>query len=204
MIRTLLRSSGGLRRARGALPSPARLSTAAANAASKEAAASAASPADEIDASVLAGKETRASIHSAFAARAMAAVKYDYFAQRAELECELDAAAAFKGLHAAATQQAMGYLELMEDYGERDFGLTLDNLEEAAREERADADGRYPHLATVAADEGLEQVDSWFQDMAEAAGRAAERLEVAAAMVEADGFEEEEDDDEGGAGEKSL
>lgn len=208
MLRTLLRSGAGLRRARtDLLPARSCLSTAVSNAKETKDASADLEPAplsDDFGLNHLDGKESRASIHSMFAARAMASVKYDYFAQRAELECELDAAATFKGLTETAKQQAMGYLELMEDYGDNDFGLTLENLENAAQEERMNAEERYPALAKVAAGEELDQVDQWFQDMAEAAMRASERLDVAAAMMDTEGFEEEEVEDAPGATEKTI
>ncbi len=122
-------------------------------------------PHDEFEVNHLAGKNTRDNIHSAFASRAMAAVKYEYFAQRAELECELDAAATFKSLTDTAKQQAMGYLELMEDYGDADFGRHLGQPGVSAQNEREDAEERYTKFARSPAGEQLDQVDQWFQDM---------------------------------------
>lgn len=151
---------------------------------------------NEFEMNNLEGKRTREHIHSAFASRAMAAIKYDYFAQRAELECEVEAAATFRGLTESAKQQAMGYLELMEDYGDADFGATLDNLEVCAENERADADDKLPKYAEIAAEEQLDQVDQWFQDMSVAASKAIERLELTAAVIEPDAMSEEDGEDE--------
>lgn len=162
--------------------------------AAKDASAEVESVADLDDVNQLSGKKSREHIHSAFAARAMAAVKYDYFAQRAELECELDAAALFRSLTDASKQQAMGFLELMEDYGDADFGNTLDNMEVAAQNEREQAEASYPSFASTAAEDGLDHVDTWFQDLADASLRAAERLELTAAVLNPEEFEEELDD----------
>lgn len=140
------------------------------------------------------GTQTRDAIHTAFASRAMASVRYDYFAQRAELDVELDAAAAFRALTESAKQQAMGYLELMEEYGDADFGATLDNIAISAEGERVDAEEIYPKNGSVASEEQLEQVSEWFEDMAAASNRAAERFELVSATMEAEMMEEEEDE----------
>ncbi len=141
--------------------------------------------------SELAGKKTREHLLSAFSARAMAAVKYDYFAQRAELECELDAAATFRGLTDASKQQAFGFLEILEEHFDADYGHTLDNIETAAQRERALADDTYPAYAAAAAEDGLDHVDTWFQDLGDSAAKAAERLDITAAMLDPDLYEEE-------------
>ena len=156
-------------------------------------------PVDEdFEINLLEGKKTRENIHAAFASRAMAAIKYEYFAQRAELECELDSASAFKGLMEASKQQAMGYLELMEEYGDADFGSTIDNLEISSQSERDAADQLYPKYAEAASDEQLDQVDQWFQEMADASSRAADRLDFTSSLMEAeaeeyDGTDEDEE-----------
>lgn len=146
--------------------------------------------------SELAGKKTREHLLSAFSARAMAAVKYDYFAQRAELECELDAAATFRGLTDASKQQAFGFLEILEEHFDADYGHTLDNIETSAQRERALADNTYPSYAATAAEDGLDHVDTWFQDLGDSAAKAAERLDITAAMLDPDLYDESEETDE--------
>lgn len=146
------------------------------------------------DVSELTGKKTREHLLSAFSARAMACVKYDYFAQRAELECELDAASTFRSLTDASKQQAMGILELLEDYGDADYGNTLDNVEAAAARERELADNTYPAFAATAAEDHLDHVDTWFQDLADAAARASDRLEMTSAILDSESFIENDDE----------
>lgn len=146
------------------------------------------------DVSELTGKKTREHLLSAFSARAMACVKYDYFAQRAELECEIDAASTFRSLTDASKQQAMGILELLEDYGDADYGNTLDNVEAAAARERELADNTYPAFAATAAEDHLDHVDTWFQDMADAAARASDRLDLTSAMLDPEAFVENDED----------
>lgn len=147
--------------------------------------------------SELAGKKTREHLLSAFSARAMAAVKYDYFAQRAELECEFDAASTFRGLTDASKQQAFGFLEILEEHFDADYGHTLDNIESAAQRERALAENTYPAYASAAAEDGLDHVDTWFQDLGDSAAKAAERLDITAAMLDPELFDESEEGEEG-------
>lgn len=143
---------------------------------------------------------TREHIHSSLAARALDVIRYDYFAQRADLEAELEAAATFRSLTETARQQAMGYLELLEEYGDADFGATVQNLDVAADHEREGAEQSYLSMAGVAAEEQLEDVDEWFQDMAAASVRAADRLELVSSMIEAEEIGAEEGEEDEGEG----
>ena len=137
-------------------------------------------------------KRTRENIRSALSSRAADAIRYDYFAQRAELEAETEAATLFRSLTETAKQQAMGYMELLEEYGDADFGSTMINVEVSAQNERNNADEVLRHGATVAGEEALEHVQEFFEDMADAADKAAMRLEVAAQMLDLEGLDGEE------------
>lgn len=139
----------------------------------------------------LEGKQTRDEIHSAFSVRSQDVIRYDYFAQRAELEAEFEAASAFRALRETAKQQAMGYLELMEEYGDANFGGTMDNLEVSAATEREYAEELFVKAASVAAADELVQVEEWFEDMVAASGRAASRLELVSSMIDAEDMDDE-------------
>lgn len=139
----------------------------------------------------LEGKRTRDEIHSAFSLRSQDAVRYDYFAQRAEMEAEFEAASAFRALRETSKQQAMGYLELMEEYGDANFGGTVDNLEMCAANEREYAENLHMKAAGVAAEDELVQVEEWFEDMAAASGRAAARLDLVGSMIDAEEMDDE-------------
>lgn len=138
------------------------------------------------DENQLENKQTRDEIHNAFSLRAQDAIRYDYFAQRAELEAELEAASSFRGLREMAKQQAMGYLELMEEYGDAGFGGTFDNLEISAATERQYAEELFVKGGEVAANEKFDQIEEWFDDMVVASSRAAGRLELTSSMMEAE------------------
>lgn len=145
---------------------------------------------------LLLNTKSRENIHKAFAERAKAAMRYEYYAQRAELECETEAASLFRSFVEASKQQSLGYLELMEEYADADFGATMHNLDVAADEERANAQGHYVKMASVAADEQLEEVQEWFEDMAEASHKASARLDMLSSVMDADLMPEDHDDDE--------
>lgn len=156
------------------------------------------------DENMLEGKKTRDNIHSAFSARSCDAVRYDYFAQRAELECETDAAPLFRSLAECSRQQAMGYLELMEEYGDTSFAGTMANLDVSAAAERKAADSMLRDAGKTAAAEDLEHCEEWFDDMADAAHRAATRIEQVHHMLEeeimaSDLLGEVQDEDDDGA-----
>lgn len=150
----------------------------------------------ETEVNLLEGKKTREALHSTLAARAADAVRYEYFAQRADVEAETEAAPLFRTLSETAKQQAMGYLELLEEYGDADFGSTMQNLEVAAQSERAAADGFLKEAAAVAEKEEFAQMEEWFQDMIDASHRAAHRLEITQAMLEDEVVDGEEVDEE--------
>lgn len=136
------------------------------------------------EANSLEGKETRENIHSSFKNRSADAMRYDYFAQRAELEAETEAATLFRSLSETCRQQALGYLELLEEYDDAEFGSTMTNLQVATDSERENADGSLRDFAGVAADDGFQQIEEWFDDIADASHRAATRLESVHALLE--------------------
>lgn len=145
------------------------------------------------------GKQTREQVHKAFASRAGDLVRYEYFAQRAELESETDAAPLFRSLAESARQQAMGYLELMEEYGDSNFGSTTENLDYAVEAERSNAQDKLSVATKIAAEEGFEHVEEWFEDMTNASYRAASKIEQVQSILEdemiADELHEDADED---------
>lgn len=145
------------------------------------------------------GKQTGEQVRNAFASRAGDAIRYEYFAQRAELESETDAAPLFRSLAESARQQAMGYLELMEEYGDCNFGSTMENLDFAAETERTNAQEALANAAKIAAADGFDHVEEWFEDMTDASHRAASKVEQIQSMLEEEmmpeGLHEDADED---------
>lgn len=100
----------------------------------------------------------------------------------------MEAASTFRGLREMAKQQAMGYLELLEEYGDATFGSTVDNIEDSAGREREYAEDLFVKSMEVSAGEDFQQIEEWFEDMVAASGRAVGRLELVASMMEAEGM----------------
>lgn len=144
---------------------------------------------------VLEGLETGRLIKESLRARAADAVRFEYLAQRADIEAEVEAAQLLRGLGEAARQQAMGFLELQEEYGDAAFATTADNLGQAAETERAAAASMLAAAQTAGKDD-LAHVEEWFDDLSDAANRAANKLDALADdlvedAVHADGEQEE-------------
>lgn len=148
------------------------------------------------DDNLLAEKATRDNLHEALRSRAVDAIRYAYFAQRADVECEVSAAALFKRLGASAHEQALGHLELLEEYGDASFMSTMDNIDGMAEHEREMADNVMRRYADKAGEEELEEVEEWFDDVADANLRAANKLEGVHAEMEDEMMEEGEGDAE--------
>lgn len=144
--------------------------------------------ADRVE-NLLKGKKTRDNMRTAFKARSADAMRYEYMAQRADVESETDAAMTFRGLSESARQQSLGYLELMEEYGDVDFGSTLENLDVSAVEERARADGSLHNAGVVAGQEEFEEIEDWFEDMSDAGHRAATKLDAIHGIIEGEMME---------------
>jgi rubrerythrin len=60
----------------------------------------------------------------------MAAVRYEYMAQQADVEGELDAAAVFRAVATSEDNHAMGHLEFMQDSGDPVANQPIDNTME--------------------------------------------------------------------------
>jgi rubrerythrin len=149
------------------------------------------------DEDLLEGKISGDNLRRAFMERSAAAMRFEYFAQRAELEAELEAAAAFRSVTEVAKQQSLGFLELLEEHGSHvdsagaiHIGATLDNIAAAALGEKGDSDS-YMTASEVAKGEDLEQLSDWMSDMSDAAARTADRLELVSSLMDS-----EFDDDE--------
>lgn len=110
----------------------------------------------------------------------------------------MSAAALFKRLAASAHEQALGHLELLEEYGDTSFASTMDNVDGMAEHEREMADNVLRQYADKAGDDELEGIEEWFDDLADASLRAANKLEQVHEEMEEEMMEEEEADDQQG------
>lgn len=144
----------------------------------------------------LSNTATLAAIQKAFSQRAVDAIRYEYFAQRAELEAEVETAQLFRSLIETSKQQAMGFMELLEEYNEAEFGSTLTNLEMMADVERRLGEQDLVKAGDVAEEEELVHVKEWFEDVGDACCRAADRLDYTCSALDAEELEGDEDDGE--------
>jgi rubrerythrin len=105
-----------------------------------------------------------AELATAFAAEAMAAQRYDYFARIAEIEGRTEAAMLFGRLAESVACVAQGHMDVLRDVGEdieRPVGDTSINLASAVETGLDEADSLYPRLKAAALADGLADVASW-------------------------------------------
>jgi rubrerythrin len=101
---------------------------------------------------------------TAFAAEAMAAQRYGYFAQIAEIEGRTEAAMLFSRLAESVACVAQGHMDVLRDAGEdieHPIGDTSTNLASAVQRGLDEGDTLYPRLRAAALAEGLADVASW-------------------------------------------
>jgi len=101
----------------------------------------------------------------AFAAEAMASVRYGYYAQIAEIEGRTEAAQLFVQLAESVSCAAQGHMDVLRDASgddtEHPIADTSTNLASAVATELDEADSLYPRLTAAALTAGLPDVASW-------------------------------------------
>jgi len=126
------------------------------------------------------GSRTEANLKQAFAAEAQAARRYQYFAQKADVEGYGDVAAVFRSTADGETGHALGHLEYLEACGDPATGLpigdTVNNLKAAVAAEAREAAELYPAMARTAREEGLDEIAEWFETLARAERAHADRF----------------------------
>mmetsp|Transcript_286 Transcript_286/g.504 ORF Transcript_286/g.504 Transcript_286/m.504 type:complete len:203 (+) Transcript_286:50-658(+) len=125
--------------------------------------------------SPLVNTTTHQNLKTAFATKAMSALRYEYYAQKADAEGYLEAARLFRSMAASATQQAFGHFEFLEECGDpatdTPVGDVLTNLAGAASSETSEADQMYPRWSQKAAEEGFDDVADWFETLSATSSR---------------------------------
>jgi rubrerythrin len=129
----------------------------------------------------LKGTRTEKNLRDAFAAEAQTNRRYLYFAQQADIEGDAEAAELFRTAAEAETGHAFGHLEFLEALGDpltgKPLGSTRRNLEAALAHEKDEAETRYPDMAKVAREEGLEDIAAWFESLARGEAAHADRID---------------------------
>lgn len=128
----------------------------------------------------LIGSKTHHHLVEAFARESQANLRYQWFAQQADIEGRPGAAALFRSIADSETSHALGLLEFLADVGDpltgEPIGDTDDNLGAALLAETDDHDRLFPEFARTARAEGFDAIADWFETLAGAERSHARRL----------------------------
>jgi rubrerythrin len=121
---------------------------------------------------LLKGSRTEQCLKEAFAGESQANHRYLYFANRADIEGQIDVAALFRSTAMGETGHAQGHLEFLtqsaDPITQLPIGSTRDNLLSAMASETHEYSDMYPGMAKIARDEGFDEIADWFEILAKA------------------------------------
>ncbi len=121
---------------------------------------------------VLKGSKTHENLKQAFAGEAQANRRYLYFARQADIEGYPDIAGLFRDTAEGEAGHAHGHLDFLKEVGDPVTGEPLDgtaaNLKAAIAGEKYEYTEMYPGFASVAREEGFEEIAEWFETLARA------------------------------------
>ncbi len=137
----------------------------------------------------LKGSKTAENLAAAFAGESQANRRYLYFAAKADVEGEPEAANLFRNTAEGETGHAHGHLEYLEAVGDpatgQPIGGTEANLRSAVHGETHEYTDMYPGMAKTAREEGFDEIADWFETLAKAershAGKFQKALEALSA-----------------------
>lgn len=102
----------------------------------------------------------------------MANRRYNYFAQKADVEGLPDIAAVFRSTAEGETGHAFGHLDYLRSVGDpatdKPFGTSELNLKSAIAGETHEYTDMYPGYARTAREEGFDDIADWFETLAKA------------------------------------
>src|SRR5438874_5761094 len=114
----------------------------------------------------LQGSKTHDNLKEAFAGESQANRRYLYFAQKADVEGQLDVAALFRSVAEGETGHAFGHFDFLKEVGDLVNGVavgdTSQNLQLAIVGETFEYSEMYPGFSKVARDEVFTDVADWF------------------------------------------
>lgn len=126
------------------------------------------------------GTRTAEHLREAFARASMANLRYQAFAEAADVEGLPAVAAGLREAAAGSVGHANGLLDYLIDVGDPTTGLpigeTADNLGSAAAGEAAGHAELYPAMAEAARQDGFTEIADWFDTLARAAEANAKRF----------------------------
>jgi rubrerythrin len=128
----------------------------------------------------LEASQTSDNLKSSFAEAAQASRRYLYFARRADVEGQADAAGLFRDMAEGEANHAQGSLDFLREVGDpatgKPFGTTQQNLLSAIADESYQGEQMYHDFAATARNEGFEEIAEWFETLARAERSHAERF----------------------------
>jgi rubrerythrin len=116
-------------------------------------------------------KESRTfeNLKAAFTSTAQSAMRYEYFALRADISGHLSAARLFRSAAEAERGQAQIYLDLLREVADPQTSLPIgsseQNLESAIARSSYEQGVMYPGFSKTAREEGFDTVAAWFERM---------------------------------------
>jgi len=118
----------------------------------------------------LKGTQTEENLIRAFSMEAQTAMRYDYFASRANIEGHNDVAMLFSSSAAGERGHALGHLEFLRKDPVSGNAMTRTrlNIQSAIAGETVEYHDMYPRMAEIARDEGFEEIAIWFETLAKA------------------------------------
>lgn len=118
----------------------------------------------------LKGTKTEENLIKAFSMESQTAMRYEYFASRANIEGHNDVAMLFSSSAAGERGHALGHLEFLRKDPVSGNAMTRTrlNIQSAIAGETVEYHDMYPRMAEIARDEGFEEIAIWFETLAKA------------------------------------
>ena len=120
----------------------------------------------------LKGTKTHDNLKAAFAGESQANRRYLYFANKADVEGQLEVAPLFRNTAEGETGHAHGHLDHLAQVGDPatdlPIGSSQQNLKAAVAGETHEYTDMYPGMAKSARQEGFEEIADWFETLAKA------------------------------------
>ncbi|WAW09460.1 rubrerythrin family protein [Oxalobacter vibrioformis] len=118
----------------------------------------------------LKGTQTEENLKRAFSVESQTAMRYEYFASRANIEGHNDVAMLFSSSAAGERGHALGHLEFLrkDPVSGNPMTRTRLNIQSAIAGETTEYHDMYPRMAEIARDEGFEEIAIWFETLAKA------------------------------------
>jgi len=130
----------------------------------------------------LKNSKTLNNLREAFKMESAAEQRYRYYMTIARFEGLTQIAQLFEDTAENDAILAAGHLDFIKNVGDPRSGLPVgesrDNLNAAMAADQADADEKYPDMASIAREEGFADIADWFENLAKAKAHHADRFQA--------------------------